>query len=117
MLEIQIKEHLSVTCCYPAFNTEMGSNRGIGTLHGNKCYGDSVTIPVMHTMSMAHGSWIRARMTENDPIALILRRKGKELNMLTLDVLNTFGQITAASRFLLLLISLRYHLTNRCQEH
>ena len=117
MLEIQIKEHLSITCCYPAFNTGMSSNRRIGTLHGNKCYGDSVTIPVVYTMSMAHGSWIRARMTENDSIALILRRKGRELNMPTLDVLNTFGQITAASRFLLLLISLRYHLTNRCQEH
>ena len=73
----------SVNCCYSAFNTAMGSNGRIGTLHGNKCYVDSVTIPVVHTMSMAHGSWIRARMTENDPIALILRRKGRELNMPT----------------------------------
>ena len=83
VLEIEIKEHFSVSCCYPAFNTEMGSNRRIGTLTGNKCYGDSVTIPVVYTMSMAHGSWIRDGMTENDPIALILRRKGKELNMPT----------------------------------
>ena len=83
VLEIQIKEHFSVTCCYPGFNTEMGKNRRIGTLRGNKCYGDSVTIPVVYTMSMAHGSWIRARMTENDSIALILRRKGKELSMPT----------------------------------
>ena len=117
MLEIDIKENFSFTCCYPDFNTGMGSNRRIGTLHGNKCYEDSVAIPVVYTMSMAHGRWIRARMTENDPISLVLRRKGKELNMPTLDVLNTFGQITAASRFLLFLISLRYHLNNRCQEH
>ena len=83
VLEIQIKEHFSVTCCYPAFNTGTGSNRRIGTLTGNKCYGDSVTLPIVHALSIAHGSWIKARTEENDSIALKLRRKGNELNMPT----------------------------------
>ena len=64
--------------------TETGSAKYDGGLMAaRKCYEDSVTLPVVHTVSMTHGDWMRARMEESDSIALVLKRKSRKMTMLT----------------------------------
>lgn len=60
-------------------HTVTGSGSLIGSLYGEDCYEDSVTIPVVHMRNSAHGNWIKARMAESDFLKLRLRRKGREL--------------------------------------